>query len=110
MTADTTGLPQVDIDAIYRDRAHILALLSLHYSAYLAHSDQANPNWPVLTLDTPHGQLTWHISPDDVGLFGHVRRAGDAEAALAYDGHSTEEKHARIRARVESFPAIGLRG
>ena len=98
-------LPATGNDEVYRDRAHILALLSLHYAAYIACSDLAAPDWPVLTLSTPHGQMTWHIAPSDLELFGHVRRAGNAEAALAYDGHSTAEKHARIRARVNSFPS-----
>lgn len=95
------------IDAVYRDRSHILALLALHYPARIAFSDPNTPTWPVLTLETPHGQMAWHIHPGELGLFGHVRRADDKLAAAAYDGHSTEEKHARIRARVESFPRIG---
>jgi hypothetical protein len=97
---------QPDLNAIYTDRGHILALLALHYSAYIAYSDRTNPEWPVLTLETPHGQMAWHIAPGDLYLFPHVRRADDAQAIVAYDGHTTEEKHARILTRVKSFPAM----
>jgi hypothetical protein len=98
---------QPDLNALYTDRGHILALLALHYSAYIAYSDRTNPLWPVLTFETPHGQMAWHIAPGDLHLFGHVRRSDDALATVAYDGHTTDEKHARIRARVASFPQIG---
>lgn len=101
-----TGLDAEQTNAVYRDRAHILALLALHYPAYVAYSDRTNPEWAVLTLDTPEGQMSWHIAPADVGLFTHVRRADDALAAEAYDGHSTEDKHDRIRARIYKFPVM----
>lgn len=108
----TTAEPEYpELDAIYTDRAHILALLALHYSSYIAYSDTENTGWAVLTLDTPHGQMSWHIAERDMGLFPHVRRADATQAARAYDGHSTAEKHARIRARVASFaPGAVLAG
>lgn len=105
-TADI-NITQETVDGIYRDRSHILALLALHYSGHIAFSDPSTPTWPVLTLETPHGQMSWHIHPDQLELFGHVRRADDRLAAAAYDGHSTETKHDRIRSRVESFPRVG---
>lgn len=108
VTADfpSGGLSAEEANAVYRDRAHILALLALHYPAYWAYSDAANKDWPVLTLDTPQGQMSWHIAPRDIGLFQHVRRAADDQAAAAYDGHSTEDKHDRIRARIYAFPVM----
>lgn len=95
------------VDVAYRDRAHVLALAALHYPAYIAYSDKEHPEWPVLTLETPHGQMTWHIAPSELELFPHVRHEPDAAAAAkAYDGHTTDEKQARIRARVASYPAM----
>jgi hypothetical protein len=107
MSITVNDPPAPDLDALYTDRAHILALLALHYPAYIAYSDPGTPDWPVLTLDTPHGQMAWHIAPRDADLFGHVRRVDDAEAARAYDGHSTDTKHQRIRTRCFSFPRVG---
>lgn len=100
----TTEQPEYPaLDTLYTDRAHILALLALHYTSYIAYSDADEPDYAVLTLETPHGQMTWHIHARDLELFPHVRRSEPVLAAHAYDGHTTEEKHARIRARIASF-------
>jgi hypothetical protein len=97
----------LDIDNLYRDRAHILSLLALHYPACIAHSDQANPDWPVLMLETPTGQMTWHLAARDLDLFPHVRREPDAEAAAqAYDGHTTADKHRRITDLTGRYPSM----
>lgn len=42
----------------------------------------------------PTGQCAWHVSPDDVDLFEHVKR----EETDLWDGHTTDQKHERIRA------------
>lgn len=92
-----------DLTSLYVERAHILALLALNYYSYLAYSDISNPEWPVLTMETPQGQLSWHVTPDQLDLFRHVKWVNNEGAAAAYDGHSSADRHARIRARVESF-------
>lgn len=99
-TADDT-----DLNRLYTERAHLLALLALHYPAYIAESDRDNPGWPVLTIDTPAGQMAWHLASRDLELFPHVRRADNDEAADAYDGHTTSDKLERIRARIAQYPA-----
>ena len=83
---------------IYRERAHLVANLAAQYPSVLAHSDPDEPDWPVLTLDTPAGQLTWHINASDVDLFGRVPVVDAADPRAAWDGHTTEEKYARLRA------------
>lgn len=97
-----------DLDALYRDHVHVLALMALHYPAHLAYSDPGNPTIPVLTLDTPHGQLAYHVPGADQhsALWAHVRWSDDALARDAYDGHTMAEKQDRIRRRVASFPVI----
>lgn len=106
-TEPADAVSDFDVDALYRDRAHLLALLALNYPAYIAHSDQANPNWPVLTLDLPTGQANWHLAARDLDLFPHVRREPDAElAAEAYDGHTTDQKHGRIVELVGRYPSM----
>lgn len=80
-----------DCDAVYRERAHLLALLAAHYPAHLQ-ADPAAPNWPVLHLQLPTGQCTWHIGEADLDLFTHVR----TDRHEAWDGHTTEEKYRRI--------------
>ena len=81
----------------YRERAHLLAHLAAIYPSRLIHgADPEEPDWPVLFihLPMPRGQVTWHISPDDLDLFEDVP---DEEADWAvWDGHSTEEKYRRL--------------
>jgi hypothetical protein len=89
-----------DADALYTERAHLVALLSTHYPAWLSYSDTSEPDWAVCFIETAQGQLTWHISPDDLHLFNHLCIIPAAQSK--WDGHSTEEKYERIRARLAS--------
>lgn len=85
-------------DSVYRERAHLVALLAAQYPAVLVYgADPDEPEWPVLFVDLPTGQASWHISPDDLDLFAHVgpRRASDPDAPQ-WDGHTTAEKYERI--------------
>lgn len=79
---------------IYRERAALIAFLTKHYPAVYAYNDPAEPAWPVIYISTPEGQLSWHISPDDLGLFPFVYNAS-AEPPT-WDGHTTEEKYERL--------------
>ena len=73
---------------IYRERAHLTSFLSKKYPSLLSYSDPDEPDWPVLYVLTPEGQLSWHISPDDLDLFQHLQ----TRERFQWDGHSTEEK------------------
>lgn len=85
---------QQELANVYRERAHLVALLAALYPASIGRTDPDTPDWPVVTLDTPAGQMSWHIAPDDVELFHHL----DPDAGqFGWDGHSTEEKYARVR-------------
>lgn len=44
--------------------------------------DPAEPEWPVVYIELPTGQVSWHMPQFDP----------------AFDGHTTDEKFARIRA------------
>lgn len=75
---------------VYRERSHLVAHLAAAYPSSLT-IDPAEPDWPVVLIDLPTGQLSWHISPDDMDLFGHV-----AQGAATWDGHDTQEKYRRL--------------
>lgn len=77
---------------IYRERAYLTAHLAKIYPSRLSYSDPEEPDWAVLYVYTPEGQLSWHISPDDMDLFEHVSIVPGVE----WDGHSTEEKYERL--------------
>ncbi len=48
--------------------------------------DPAEPDWPVVYIELPTGQVSWHMPAHPV----------------SFDGHSTEEKYSRCRAFVEA--------
>lgn len=78
---------------IYRERAALVAFLAKIWPAYFAHNDPAEPDWAVLYVNTPAGQLSWHIAEEDRDLFPRVRVD---EYGPSWDGHSTEEKYTRL--------------
>ena len=87
------GDPQ--LDAAYRERAHLVALLAALYPAHIGYTDPAAIDWLVVTIETPTGQMSWHIAERDRDLFEHVRLVPAVHNV--WDGHSTEEKYARLR-------------
>lgn len=80
-------------DDVYRERAHLVAHLASIYPSTIGPHDPNWPEWSVVIVETPQGQMSWHVAPADLGLFRHVRPS----EANTWDGHSTEEKYARLR-------------
>lgn len=80
------------MNAVYRERAELVAFLSRLYATVWA-DDGENPGWRIVYVDSPAGQLSWHIAPGDWHLFAHVPHDVD----VAWDGHSTPEKYERLR-------------
>lgn len=80
------------MDSVYRERAHLVAHLAALYPSVIGYDDPAEPEWAVVYVKTAQGQMSWHISPDDMDLFTHVPRG----VAITWDGHTTEEKYARL--------------
>ncbi len=89
---DDTSKAAGDAETLYTERAHLVALLAKDYSSAYT-DDPENDGWILVYVDLPTGQASWHIAPADQHLFAGVRFAPDVE----WDGHSTEEKYARIR-------------
>ena len=82
-----------ELDAVYAERnAVVLAFARLAQRLNWTVGrvvDPAEPEWPVLMIDTPSGQVSWHF------------RAAEMPADLApypgeWDGHSDAEKYARL--------------
>lgn len=87
-----TEAEQAAVDAVYRERAQLVALLAALWPSTWG-IDPEWTDWHVVYVQTPAGQLSWHISPDDRELFGHVLGPADT----AWDGHTTAEKYQRVR-------------
>lgn len=85
-------------DDVYRERnAVVVAFARMAQAAGWKVGrldDEENPGWPVLMIDTPAGQVSWHFPepemPDDIPAYNG-----------AWDGHTTPEKYARL-ARIEA--------
>lgn len=85
-------------DSAYTERARLVAHLAAGYPSVLVYgADPDEPDWPVVFVILPTGQVSWHVAPDDIPLFEHV----DVEHAVMatapkWDGHSTDEKYQRL--------------
>jgi len=80
------------LGAVYRERAHLTAFLAACYPSVLC-PDQDDDGYLILYVDTPAGQLSWHVHVDDAeDLLGHVQE----DEAAEWDGHTTEQKYERL--------------
>lgn len=79
-------------EGVYRERARLVSFLTKIFPSYCGFTDPEEPDWLVVYVETPEGQLSWHISPDDVDLFGHLSLVKEAN----WDGHTTKEKYERL--------------
>ncbi|MDX3019891.1 hypothetical protein [Streptomyces acidiscabies] len=87
-------------DGAYRERACLVALLAAMTDGAVTApaTDIDEPGWTLLYLNLGGRQASWHISPRDHDLFAHVERVGSDDPRTQWDGHTTEEKYARIAA------------
>lgn len=93
--------PGSDID-IYTERAHLLGVMVALFGGVLSFTDPLTPGWPVLYIEAPTGQLSWHIHPDDVWLFPRVPVVEE----YPWDQHSTRTKYKRIRQLTAQLPKM----
>ncbi|MFD5709471.1 hypothetical protein ACFWHW_03600 [Streptomyces pharetrae] len=83
-------------DSVYRERARLVAHLAAAYPSTIGYHDPEEPDWAVVIVDLPTGQASWHVAPEDMDLFAHVQLS----EINTWDGHSTEEKYARLAAHT----------
>lgn len=83
-----------ELEAVYAERnavvlafAHMAELQGWEVGKIL---DPEEPEWPVLMIDTPAGQVSWHFKAEDM-----PETMPDYPGV--WDGHSTPEKYARLR-------------
>lgn len=58
------------------------------FGGVFSHTDQNAPDYPVLYIETPKGQISWHIPPDDTNTFDGLKVP--TVDHYPWDGHSTE--------------------
>lgn len=81
---------------LYRERAQLVAYLASRFPAVIAYSDPAEPDWPVIYIIGPTGQMSWHLHRSDLPLFPHVPTVPADNPRAQWDGHSTPEKYQRL--------------
>jgi hypothetical protein len=91
-------------DKAYRERADLVAYLAACYPSAIL-TDAAEPDWPIVYIQTPAGQLSWHVARTDIGAFAHVPPTDEA----TWDGHDTPEKYRRLAELVRTV-ATGIYG
>jgi hypothetical protein len=101
----TVAQVEAERDRAYRERAHLVAHLASLYPSHIGHTDPAAPDWAVVIIEGPTGQMSWHIAPRDMDLFEHVD--GAYADSPVWDGHTTEQKYERLHA-LTVRPAKGL--
>lgn len=85
-------------NAAYRERDQLVALISSIWPSWLGrHEGEWQDAWRnIVYVQTPAGQLSWHIHDSEMPLFDHLA----FDASKPWDGHTTEEKYERIRKLV----------
>jgi hypothetical protein len=103
--ADVVAKPiEAERDKAYRERAHLVAYLTAVYPSVML-TDSADPDWPIVFVSTPSGQMSWHIAATDTDLFQHV----PSTTCATWDGHTTEQKYERL-AELTRTVATGIYG
>ena len=89
------------LDAAYHERNAVVAALirTNGWRCWITAADDA-PGWWLVYAETPAGQVSWHVSNDDVDLFSSWV---PVTIETGWDGHTTEEKYRRL-ARLRSTP------
>ncbi|MEU1816133.1 hypothetical protein ABZ543_13180 [Streptomyces roseifaciens] len=89
----------------YTERAHLLGAYIALFGGVWSYTDPENPLWPVLYIESPEGQLSWHIHPDDkTNVLDHFELP--TVDGYPWDQHTTREKYARIAILNRKIPKI----
>lgn len=83
-------------DAAYTERDRLVQALSKLFPSYLCRHPESDELWDadwrwIVVVQLPTGQASWHIHDSERGWFDHLE-----VRANQWDGHSTEEKYARL--------------
>ncbi|MCX5201074.1 hypothetical protein OG897_06305 [Streptomyces sp. NBC_00237] len=85
---------EAERDGAYRERARLVAHLASLYPSHIGHTDPTAPDWAVVIIEAPTGQMSWHIAERDMDLFAHVEPTN--RICRGWDGHTTDEKYERL--------------
>lgn len=83
------------INAAYAERDKCVALLT-HMAQELGletgiRIDDLDASWPIVYIDLPSGQVSWHIAESELSWFLHL-----PQYIGAWDGHDSTQKYERV--------------
>lgn len=95
-TAFVLNEQQAKIANAYTERNALVAALSKIFPSHLARHPEDDASWErdwmwIVFISTPSGQLSWHLHDAHLPMFAHL-----SEGPNVWDGHTTEEKYARL--------------
>lgn len=107
-------------DGAYAERNQLVAFLSHVYPSYLTEATDASDGWQYVIVIDLHwneptvfgdarnafgpcyarktAQASWHVPDTELGMFRHLEVRPNA-----WDGHTTEEKYARLATAGRHF-------
>ncbi len=85
-------------DQAYWERNQLVCALSKIWPSHIEMHPLEDGSWDddwrtIIVINSPSGQLTWHIHDSEVDQFTHL----NIEEGSSWDGHTTEEKYERLR-------------
>lgn len=97
-----TAAARESLDAVYRERAHLLANIASRVPSVL----DVGSSWPVLFTYDEGVQASWHINPLDATLFDGIEEIDADDPRGRWNGHLTSDKYAAMaRATAARFRA-----
>jgi hypothetical protein len=86
------------LDLAYRERNEVVAVLAALFPSWVG-VDPAEPDWPVIYVELPTGQVSWHVSFTDLrDLFARI-----PSRDRPWDGHTREVRTSRLAAFAVVF-------
>lgn len=87
------------LSAVYRERAEVVAALAglarvAGWHVWVGDDDALMDDWPVLYIETPVGQCSWHYNSRDAELIERFRDAARGQ----WDGSQGSTKSERLQA------------
>ena len=92
----TLVTPAPSMAELYRERAYLIAYLASEHPSVVSYCDNEDPDWAVVYISTPAGQMSWHISPYDMDLFKDIKIVPSDDARAQWDGHDNDRKYRRL--------------
>jgi hypothetical protein len=95
-----TEVSREAVQSVYTERnavvmAFVLFAMTQGWKGGVKFFDE-DPMWPVILIDTPKGQCSWHVPMETVPSTMPLYEG-------EWDGHTTEEKYQRLTELVETL-------